>query len=108
MASSQSADAIITFDNRNGFDSGIAIANSAAVTNPITLTIRDASGALITSDKITLGTGFHSSFALSTRYPGTKGVVGTLEIQAPTVGFVSLGLRFDPAGAFTSLVPISR
>jgi hypothetical protein len=108
MASSQSMDAIITFDNRNGFDSGIAIANSATVTNALTLTLRDYTGTVIASDALTLGSGSHTSLDLLTRYPGTQGTFGTLEIQAPTVGFVSLGLRFDPSGAFTSLLPISR
>jgi hypothetical protein len=60
---------------------------------------------------MSLGVGNHVSFSVADRYPNTAGFLGTLEVNsnaAASNGIAALGLRFNPSGSFTSVLPISK
>jgi hypothetical protein len=92
---------VIPFDNRNGFATGIALANVDSKPNSPILTFRDGEGKQILSTTIALGTGEHVAFSLADKYPSLALGVGTLEINSD--GVTALGLRFNPTGSFTSI-----
>jgi len=94
----------LTYDNTNSMATGFALANSTAVGGYVRLTFRDEAGALLgTSDSIVEPYG-HASFVLADRFGITAGRRGTIEAAPPPGGNISMiGLRFTPAGTFTTL-----
>ncbi len=92
---------VVTFDNRNGFATGIALANFDSKPNSPGLTFRDGEGKTILSTTVAMGTGEHTAFSLVDKFPSLAGAVGTLEISSE--GVTALGLRFNPSGSFTSI-----
>ena len=95
---------VIYFDNTQGFDTGIAAANVSGVAGNIAVTIRDDNGSTLSFDSIPLAARGHIAFNVSARMPVTAQRRGTIEFQAPAGGQISvLGLRFNPAQAFTSI-----
>ncbi len=97
---------ILAFDNTDGLATGVAVANVASTAGAIPVIIRDATGAQIGSETITIPGDGHSAFALSDRFPATVNQRGTLEFLTPPGGQVSvLGMRFLPSGAF-SIIPV--
>ena len=96
---------IVPFDNTNGSATGIALANVSAQSAVVTINIRDATGALILSDALTLPAMGHTSFNLTDRYAAaTAQQRGTLEFRSPSAGQISvLGLRFNSTGAFSTI-----
>ena len=74
---------IIPFDNRNGFITGIAIANAGTSSN-IPVTIRDDVGVFILTENIPVNPGGHIAFPLTDRYPQLRGRAGTVEIGSGT------------------------
>jgi hypothetical protein len=96
---------VLPFDNSGGFATGVAIVNiGAAGTLPII--IRDGDGSILLTQNLPMGAGAHSSFSLADEFPGAAGRVGTLEIGS-AVGMV-LGLRFNPGGSFTAILPAAK
>jgi hypothetical protein len=96
---------ILPFDNRNGFATGVAIANAGG-SGVVPITIRDGVGSVILTDNLALVSSAHLSFSLTDRYPALIGRVGTMEIGSG--GAAALGLRFNPSGSFTSVPPIPK
>ena len=92
---------VIPFDNRNGFATGIALANFDSKPNSPTLLFRDGDGKQLLSTPLPMGAGEHTAFSLAAKYPALAGAVGTLEISSD--GVTALGLRFNPTGSFTSI-----
>src|SRR6185436_6649178 len=84
---------ILPFDNRNGFATGIAIANTG-VAGVAPITIRDEVGSVLITENLTLGADAHVSFSLAERYPMVVGRAGTVEIGSNAAA--ALGLRFNP------------
>jgi len=101
---------ILSFDNSNGADTGIALANLSAQALNAAITISDDTGALILSDIIALPAMGHTSIDMATRYgSSTAGRRGTLQFTTPSPGQISvLGLRFTPTGAFTTIPPLAK
>jgi hypothetical protein len=112
-------DFILPFDNTAGFFNGLALANSAESTSSIKtgtsdvfLTFRDESGKVILLTGLALPPGNHIAFLLADQYPAVAGLRGTVEVQLNNAAtgtngaLFALGLRFDPAGAFTSIQPM--
>jgi len=97
---------LLPFDNRNGFATGIAIANAGA-SGVLPITIRDDAGAVLLNENLPLGASAHLAFNLTDRYPQVNGRAGTIEIGSSAAAV--LGLRFSPGGAsFTSVPPIPK
>jgi len=96
---------VLPFDNRSGYATGVALVN-IGTGGTIPITIRDAFGAILLNQSISLGPGAHSSFSLADRFSSTEGQIGTLEIGS-SLGVV-LGLRFNPGGSFTTILPASK
>ena len=96
---------VLPFDNSGGFATEVAIVNiGAAGTLPII--IRDGDGSILLNQNLPMGAAARSSFSLADEFPGAAGKVGTLEIGS-AVGVV-LGLRFNPGGSFTAILPAAK
>ncbi len=97
----------VMFNNRQGYETGVAVMNASSSTDTVSVTLRDDSGAVIAQDSIPLGPMQKMVFALTARYPATAGKFGSIDFQGSAV--LPLGLWFNPGGSFTSahnLVPI--
>jgi hypothetical protein len=95
---------ILTFDNSAGFVTGVAIANTSGQAAVVPVTIRDDNGVVLQPNSIALQPLGHTQFALTDRFPITVLRRGTLEFQTPAGGGISvLGLRFNPALAFSTI-----
>lgn len=111
MQAYPSQDFLIPFDNRDGFATGVAVANFGSNPSSLTLTFRDGLGRVFLTDLFSLGVGNHTSFSTADRYPATAGYDGTLEIRSNSLspdGIAALGLRFNPSWSFTSVLPIPK
>jgi len=97
---------VLPYDNTAGFASGVAVANGSETSDAnVAITIRDATGKeLLPVDTLVLPIGGHTYFALTSRYPSLAGARGSLEFRDRSGGNIAvLGLRFSPAGSFTSI-----
>jgi hypothetical protein len=66
----------------------------------LTVTFRDERGTMFHEEKMPLRYMRHTAFDLAAPFPQSSGRCGSVQIQG---GYVAvLGLRFHPAGAFTS------
>jgi len=100
---------VLWFDNTSGFATGVAVANTSTLPASITMIIRDDTGTVSSTQTISLSARGHTSFDLGTQFGATAGLRGTLEFDTPPGGQISvLGLRFDPALAFTSVPAITE
>lgn len=94
----------VSFDEQNGYFTGIALTHPEFVSTSdaaITVVARDGGGSRILIDQISLPANGHTSFLLSQKYPQLKGLHGTVEFS--TTDYVAaLALVFNPTGAFTS------
>jgi len=94
---------VLLYDNSNGFVTGAALANpNSTQTLTITATARDQSGQTVGAPVVIqlppLG---RVTFVVSDRFTGTAGQVGSVYLSG-SAGLTGLGLRFAPAGTFTS------
>jgi len=71
----------------------------------VTVQVRDDTGKGAASYTITLPPLGHTAIVLSSTYPPTAGKRGSLFLTSADGTFSVLGLRFNPAGAFTSFPP---
>jgi hypothetical protein len=93
---------LVPFDNSNGFVTTIAIANTTAVSENISVNLLPNSGVISSPSPITLPGQGHAAFALPTQFAATNGISGTLEFYIANGSFSILALRFNPTGAFTA------
>ena len=98
---------LLAFDNTNGLVLGVAVENVTAQSAVIPVIIRDDTGAIVsTGSSISLGANGHTSFVLSTPYPITANLRGTIEFDTPAGGQISvLGLRFSPPNNALTTIP---
>ncbi len=102
---------VLAFDNTAGVVLGVAVTNVSAQTSRIPVVIRDDTGTVISPPGASLflslaGNG-HTSFVLSTQYPVTAGIRGTIEFDTPAGGQISvLGIRTTPLGTSNTLTTI--
>ncbi len=97
----------VPFDNRSGFQTGVALVNDGSAAANIQVTVLDTNGRAIANEPaISLGAGAHTSFSLATQFPATADIAGVLQFSAPSPILSGLGLRFNDQGAFTSF-PVS-
>ena len=105
---------LLAFDNTGGSVLGVAVA-----TGPVhqgfgyggaEVVIRDDSGSVLTDQTFNFpaGPNEHTSFVLPTRYPVTANIRGTIQINPPSGGQISvLGMRFTPPNnALTTIPPL--
>ena len=94
---------LLIYDNASGFVTGAALANpSATNTLTITATARDQAGQVVgPSALITLAPLARTTFSVPDRFAGTGAQRGSILLTG-SGGFTGLGLRFSPAGTFTS------
>lgn len=105
---------VLAFDQTNGRQTGLAIANVLAQYAEVELLFRDESGAVIgggkgfkTVQKLNLPPRGHAAFVLAAEYPQSANRHGTVEIIASQAGQIrAIGLQFNPGGTFIS-IPIS-
>jgi hypothetical protein len=101
---------VVWFDNTSGFSTGLALANVSTQPANIPVITRDATGVVLsTTETISLPAMGHTSFDLATQFEATARLRGTLELDTPPGGQISvLGLSFNPASAFTSVPVITK
>ncbi len=100
---------LLAFDNTNGLALGVAVYNASTQYANIGIVIRDDTGVQIGSAGATiplLGNG-HTAFVLSSQYPVTANLRGTIEFDTPAGGQISvLGIRTTPNGSNNTLTTI--
>jgi hypothetical protein len=100
---------VLYFDNTSGFATGVALANTTTQTVAVTVTVRDDTGAAVSSNTISLPAQGHTSFNLIDRYSTTAQKRGTVEFKTPANGQIGvLGLSFSPAGAFSTIPVLAK
>ena len=77
----------------------------------IAMDFYDSTGVLIISRFIEFRAQEHTAFVLPSMYPELQGRVGLIEFSVSSsfdtvVGPIVLGLRFNPGGAFTTIIPM--
>jgi len=100
---------VMTFDQRDGFLAGLAMANVLTSSMTVRLQFVDENGVALFSDTIALAAGGHTSFLLSSRYPQLEGRRGTIQFSEQggrLEGLPVMGLRFHPQGPFTTVFPM--
>jgi len=105
METRKASSMVLPFDSSNGFSTGVALANASdAAPANIQMLFRGVDGQQLFTDIVSMPARGHRSFSLSERYPGLAGQAGSLELQNPTGGAISvLGLRFSQRGSVTSI-----
>ncbi len=99
---------VMAFDNTAGYVTGVAIVNpSQTVTATVFVTFRDESGNQIQLDSFTMGPLTHTAFSVPEFYPQVADRRGVVEFSTSSAALAGLGLRFNPAGSFTSTSPFS-
>jgi len=102
---------ILAFDNTGDISTGVAINSVATQVVNVPVTVRDATGARIATDTITLAPNGHLSFTLgSGKYPATAGIRGTIEFDTPANAQIGvLGIRIPAAAhTFTTLPALAK
>jgi hypothetical protein len=105
---------VLAFDNTNSVLTGVAVANVSAIPASIPVIIRNDSGSEVTTAFLTLPGNGHTSFVLSTQYPSTANIRGTVEIDTPGFGTASaaqisvLGIRYTPPGTLTTIPALAN
>jgi hypothetical protein len=97
---------IVPYDNTNGAQTALALANQSAAAQTIMVTLFDQNGAQLSSSPITLPGFGHMAFFLNSQFAQSANQLGVIQFQSAG-GLTGLGLRFDSTGAFTS-IPIAR
>ncbi len=95
---------LLAFDNTNSVLTGVAVANVSAQSATIPVVLRDDTGTQIGTGSVALYGFGHTSFVLSTQFPATANIRGTIEFDTPTGGQISvLGIRYTPPGTLTTI-----
>jgi hypothetical protein len=100
---------LLAFDNTAGVVTGVAVNNASAQAATVPVIIRNESGAQIDSGSIGLAANGHNAFVMSTQFPVTANIRGTLEFDTPAGGQIGVvGIRTTPKPAFTTLPPLAK
>ena len=100
---------LLAFDNTNGVALGVAVDNASAQAANIGIVLRDDMGAQIgpAGATIPLSGNGHTAFVLSSRYPVTANLRGTVEFDTPAGGEIGvLGIRTTPFGSNNTLTTV--
>jgi hypothetical protein len=97
---------VLPYDNTSGAQTALAIANQTATPQTVSVTLYDQTGAQLSSSSMNLPAYGHSSFFLTSNFSQLVNQLGIIQFQCAG-GVTGVGLRFSPAGSFTS-IPIIR
>jgi len=95
----------LPFDNTNGYNTGVAIANTNANQTLSVSILFTADNGAQTTGSLSLGPSAHTAFQVTqpSAFPSLAGVRGSIQFTAPTPDITVVGLRFSPTNSFTSL-----
>jgi hypothetical protein len=101
---------LIAFDNTSRTATGIAISTLSPLAIQIPVTLRDDQGNVLGGGGFELlGANGHDSFVLTTKFPQTADLRGTIEFDTPMGAQISvLGIRTPPALTFTTLPSLAK
>ena len=100
---------VLVFDNTNTLITGVGIANLDGHEANISVTVRDDTGTLLSSDAIQLPANGHTSFLIGQRYPSSANLLGSLSLATSGGARISvIGIRATVAGTLTALPPFAR
>ena len=103
-----SAQLVLPFDHTNGYATGVALVNPFSYESiPVTVTFRDQYGNIFLTDTFTLSQQQHIGITLTQRYPASIGAQGTVTFTTSALWLNALGMRFSPAGFFSTVTPLS-
>lgn len=106
LKAGQMAGFYLPFDNTLGFVTSVALANIDANTVArLPVVLRDESGAILGEETIEIPASGHLAFETVNRLAATAGKRGSAEFAIQSGYVVAIGLRFSPAGPFTSFQP---
>jgi hypothetical protein len=104
MATGAPSNYLVAFDQTNGLATGISLSNSAIGTANITAYLRDQNGNMFASSVLNLPSQGHKAFVLTDLFPNAAGKYGTIQFVPPGGQQLGVaGIRYTPAGAFTSI-----
>ena len=99
---------VLPFDNTNGFVTSMAYCNPWKYdATTITAAIYDEAGNRLYLDQFRADPRKHEAFTLPERWTQTVGKRGVV-VFSVTGYWSALGLRFNPAGSFTSVFPFTK
>jgi hypothetical protein len=106
LKAGQSAGFHLPFDNTLGFVTSVALANIDANTAArLSVVLRDESGAILGEETIGIPVSGLVGFESVIRLAATAGKRGSAEFTIQSGYVAAIGLRFSPAGPFTSFQP---
>ena len=92
---------LMPYDNTNGFQTSMAIANTGSTAQTITVATQNSTGSAVVQTSIVLPAQGHTSFVMPTQYTVTGGASGMAEFTS--TGTISvIAIRFNPSGSFTT------
>ena len=95
---------VVTFDNREGVATGIALVNPTDSQVNLIVRSRNENGIELDQSRLMLPPRGHTAFVIAERLPSIAGLQGTIEFVSPIAAqLTGLGLRFTAAGGFTSI-----
>lgn len=95
----------LPFDNRPGGATAMMLVNSGSRPNPVTLTVRDDNGKVLTKDSVTVDSGKRIWGAIPDLYPQTVGRTGSIQVSSANVTLTGLGMRQIASGPMIT-VPV--
>jgi hypothetical protein len=100
---------LLAFDNTNTVSMGIAIENVSTSAASVPVIVYDDTGMPISTGFIPLSANGHASFVLSTEFPATTNIRGTIEFSRPSGSQISvLGIRYTPPGTLTTIPALAN
>jgi hypothetical protein len=100
---------VLAFDNTNGIETGLALANISNQAVAVPVVLRDDKAAGLGTATINLLAHGHTSFMLTASYASVANKRGTVEFDTPDGAQISvLGLRATPNGAVTTLPVLAK
>ena len=104
---------LLAFDNTNGTTTGVALSDvslqPSATRSSVPVILRDDTGTQIGTASIPLVANGHYSQMLTTLFPASAGIRGTVEFDTPAGAQISvLGIRSPPTLTFTTLPALAK
>jgi Ice-binding-like len=95
---------VLAFDNTNGAETGLALANVSNQAGNVPVILRDDTGVILSTATINLAGLGHTSFMLADNYAVVAGRRGSVEFRTPAGTQISaIGIRATKAGALTTI-----
>jgi hypothetical protein len=101
---------VLPFDYTSGRQTGVAVANLSKQAVSVQVVLRNSEGASLgTAAAISLPALGQNTFMLASSYPAVAGQLGTLELDTPSGGQISVvGIRQAATGAITTVPALAK